>query len=469
MSYPEFNTYDKRQLLPHHVEFINAFLKPDTAPYQRLVSPVGTGRTYMVRYLVQEILRRRGPSRILILAPKSLSYQWADQLTFDGSIPVQIVDTYALRSMQADRISTKDYWPDSIVAVVSVDWAKQETASEALSTTEWDLVVVDEAQSLRGSRKQIIRRLVSEKRAKRLLLLTSLINVEIQELPIPDIVTVRWSAPLQDWEGHLVWQPKERVTEVVSYRRSPEEIDFLAALQKLTQDAQQVGLSSIYLFPAIRLASSSLYAIGQYLRRQRNRIAHKGDLFVGEFYEEVGDEYTESESKKPIGIENSALREKLLAEYRNLIQLYERIQVDAKLQICKQFLMVLLHTGQEKRLLLFTSFIETADYLESSLNNTGIRCYKVTGSSSNTQSVVREFQINGGVVITTDVQLGIDWGGVRYGINYDLSPNLVTMEQRWSHISRPSVEETSVMVAFRDQSGVLENEEALLQKIGFSY
>src|SRR5205807_6959724 len=126
--------------LPHQLEAVyDFFLK---APRIRflLADDAGAGKTIMAGLLLKELKARGLVSRILVVSPANLMFQWQREM----------LDRFherfePIRGMDLATAYGTNPWQDKTQVITSLDWAKREEVIESLSRSHWDLVFVDEA------------------------------------------------------------------------------------------------------------------------------------------------------------------------------------------------------------------------------------------------------------------------------------------------------------------------------------
>ena len=100
------------------------------------------------------LTRQRKP---LLVAPRMLLSQFVDRLKSQGTATI-LLDRYQFRLM-LDLPIEGDFWPRNSVIVTNFEFAMQEDIQKRLADTEWQLVIVDEAHSIRGNRAQFLQRI----------------------------------------------------------------------------------------------------------------------------------------------------------------------------------------------------------------------------------------------------------------------------------------------------------------------
>ncbi len=133
-----------------------------------LADEVGLGKTIEAGLVVRELLSRKVIENVLILVPSSLLEQWKGEMAEKFAIEV---DTHeSERPWRRPRL------------LLSLTRAKQERVARRLAKRRWDLVIVDEAHSLKNART-VAHNFVKGLRTDRLLLLTATpIENDLREL-----------------------------------------------------------------------------------------------------------------------------------------------------------------------------------------------------------------------------------------------------------------------------------------------
>lgn len=130
--------------LPHQIKAVYGELLPRTPLRYLLADDPGAGKTIMAGLYVKELMLRGDLARCLIVAPGSLVDQWQEELydkfglrfelltrsMIDAALEVNVFDRYPLLIARMDQLS------------------RSEDLQERLETSDWDLVVVDEAHRM---------------------------------------------------------------------------------------------------------------------------------------------------------------------------------------------------------------------------------------------------------------------------------------------------------------------------------
>ena len=131
--------------LPHQVEAVYRYLLPLPRIRFLLADDTGAGKTIMAGLLIKELLFRGVIRKVLIITPGGLTKQWAEEeLQEKFGLHARLVNR---PSFEAEPGQFARYEEGTFVT--SIDFlARNEGCLNAVSATQWDLVVVDEAHKL---------------------------------------------------------------------------------------------------------------------------------------------------------------------------------------------------------------------------------------------------------------------------------------------------------------------------------
>ncbi len=180
--------------LPHQIKALQRAVSQDRVRYL-LADEVGLGKTIEAGLIIRELKLRGLVQRVLVVAPKGLTAQWASEMQLHFGETFRVVlpeDLQTLRRMSSDcRLgdngdgtakaptlgggsrNVSNVWtmfPQIIVPMDSVKpvekrkgWSRNQLADynrqrfEDLVSAGWDLVIVDESHRLGGSTDQVAR------------------------------------------------------------------------------------------------------------------------------------------------------------------------------------------------------------------------------------------------------------------------------------------------------------------------
>ena len=144
-------------LLAVHSSLVDPLPHQITAVYESMLSrqPLrflladdpGAGKTIMAGLLIKELIARGDLQRCLIVCPGNLVEQWQDELYRRFHLPFEIMtnDKY-------EAARTGNWFAENPLSICRLDkLSRNEEVQEKLKTTDWDLVVCDEAHKMSAS------------------------------------------------------------------------------------------------------------------------------------------------------------------------------------------------------------------------------------------------------------------------------------------------------------------------------
>ena len=151
-------------------------------PRLLLADDVGLGKTIEAGLVLVELIARRRAHRILIVTPAGpLLHQWDAEMRERFGLRFRVLDAAELKRIRFQQELGANPFDHVALALVSIDFAKQERVLQDLERTQYDVVVIDEAHhcarlGAAGDRDDSLRRRLAEvlaDRADALLLLTA--------------------------------------------------------------------------------------------------------------------------------------------------------------------------------------------------------------------------------------------------------------------------------------------------------
>lgn len=133
--------------LPHQITAVYEEMLPRQPLRFLLADDPGAGKTIMTGLLIKELIARGDLQRCLIVCPGNLVEQWQDELYRRFHLPFEIMtnDTY-------EAARTGNWFGENPLAICRLDkLSRNEDVQEKLKTTDWDLVVCDEAHKMSAS------------------------------------------------------------------------------------------------------------------------------------------------------------------------------------------------------------------------------------------------------------------------------------------------------------------------------
>lgn len=491
--------------LPHQLEAVYGYLIKLPRVRFLLADDAGAGKTIMAGLLLRELELRGLVERVLIVTPANLTFQWQRELQDRFGAKFRI-----LRGADIHQQYGINQWLENPRIITSLDLAKREDILPGLKQVHWDLVIVDEAHRMSAideSKKSLRYKLGELLRdtSDHILLLTATphkgdpknFTLFLQLLDrdaYADVRSInqamaRGRAPfyLRRTKEAMVYFPErqpdgtwaaraiftKRIAHTAEFKIDGAEFELYTALTRFVKQqssraaslddprARAVGfLMSLY---QRRLASST-YAIRRSLEHRIERL--KALLKSGRIADQEApdvpdaDELEEMSEEEQVKLENkleavtiAATEQQLRDEIQQLEALVAQARAveqsgqEAKLAKLRELIEEQgFFAERDKRLLIFTEFKDTLDYLVRKLSSWGLRVGAIHGGmkiGSRDEPGTRLFmeqQFREGaiqvLVATEAAGEGINLQVCNILFNYDIPWNPNRLEQRMGRIHR---------------------------------
>lgn len=133
--------------LPHQITAVYEEMLPRQPLRFLLADDPGAGKTIMAGLFIKELLVRGDLKRCLIVCPGNLVEQWQDELYRKFHLPFDIMTNEGLNAAR-----TGNWFQETSLAICRLDkLSRNEDVQAKLKTTDWDLVVCDEAHKMSAS------------------------------------------------------------------------------------------------------------------------------------------------------------------------------------------------------------------------------------------------------------------------------------------------------------------------------
>ncbi|MFW5723618.1 MAG: DEAD/DEAH box helicase, partial [Halochromatium sp.] len=130
--------------LPHQIAAVYEAMLPKQPLRFVLADDPGAGKTIMAGLLIRELLMRADARRILIVAPGGLTEQWQDELLEKFSLRFELFSRE-----QQEQCASGNVFDEQDRLICRLDQlSRNEDVQAKLRTTDWDLIVIDEAHKL---------------------------------------------------------------------------------------------------------------------------------------------------------------------------------------------------------------------------------------------------------------------------------------------------------------------------------
>ncbi len=390
-----------------------------------LADEVGLGKTVEAGIVLKEYALRGLVRRALILTPPALRTQWQEEMREKFALDFEILR------------STKD-WESHPLLLASLDTAKREPHGTAARAIRWDMVIVDEAHRLKNSASRNWRFVAGLHKRYMLLLTATPIQNDMDELF--NLVSLLKPGQLHTYDEYLAryvatldHRVPSRVTELRGRLR-----DVMIRNRRgisFTLPPRRVHSMPVRLTPAERRLYDD---VTDFVRDAwgvpTGRLPLPARLTLMVLQREIGSStfataqtLAKLEHSPLFGFDEQARLGALRAEA-------EAIRENVKAERLRAFL-----RSTDEKVLIFTQYVRTLEYLRRDLEAEGYRIAAYHGALSPKakDEAVRAFRGDRQVFLSTEAGgEGRNLQFARTLVNYDLPWNPLRIEQRIGRVHR---------------------------------
>jgi len=454
-----------------------------------LAYETGLGKTILAGLFLKDLIIKNNNARVLVVCPRPAILQWQKEMQDKFDLNFSIYDN--LNDLKEKLL------------IASIDKLKRKKEKIDYRDTKWDLVIVDELHRAtskgdndKGNQRYELIKLLSS-RTTHFLGLTATPHDGKRDHFISRLKLIFPSLTEDNLEGYLKKYmirrrkkdddvtdingnplfPYDVIVKTIKINVTKEELEFYRGVENYVKN--MYGMAENYNSPRGlvatimgRLVSSSCYTGINAMERRKKRIAEKTikSLNLKELWNKLNDnELMGEEIDKIIDellsiipeAEGYNLQEEI-EELDRLINLGKAINVDSKLEKLKETIKNI----EDKKIVIFSSFIDTAEYLYRELSKIYPGgTYLATGKldKNQLQTEIKDFREKGKILIGTDVlneSLNLQVANVV--INYELPYNPIVYIQRVGRVFRYPMRDNILVQNF---SSVLNVEERALEII----
>ena len=486
--------------LPHQILVLEKVMQGVQTRFM-LADEVGMGKTIEAGLILKEKKLRGEVKRVLLIVPKSAMLQWQSEMKehfaenffiYDSELIASMAKTFA--SFEAEE--ELNFWRQHNQIIVSSDalkpietrqgWSQERVDAynkyrlEMVVNADFDMVIIDEAHKMGGSSTSVSRFKMAEvlcNAVPNLLLLTATPHRgksdhfrRVLQLMDADAFSGEGMPSIEeiqpyvmrsekrfavDYEGKKLFNerttirfdvtldPIRHAAQIALYKHITDYVRICFGRAKSTK-RNATGLVMVMLQ---KLASSSTDAVLSALRTRLSRQETGEDEDELESY---GLDSTMDYEDDEMNIENYSV-EHTSSELKSEIEMLQRLveeaeqcrntETDAKATALVEKIYSLRSSGMEEnnKVLVFTEFRQTQDFLIRVLTEQGLQCEKVNGSMTMEErhhALVR-FHDNADVLVATDAAgESLNMQFCHIIINYDLPWNPMALEQRIGRVDR---------------------------------
>lgn len=475
--------------LPHQLHVLNRAVSDNNVRYI-LADEVGLGKTIEAGLIIEELKARGLIKRILVVCPTGLVTQWNIEMEekFGEKFRIILPEDYDTIRKITDNDDVYGQFDQVISPMDSIKplekrigWTEErieqynEERIYSIINSGWDLVIIDEAHRVAGSTGEVARYKLGNLLAAAspyLLLLTAtphngktepflrLIRlVDEKAFPNMKAVVKEQVAPYVirtekreaiDNNGNLLF--KNRNTHIVelhwderhSQQRKLYEMVSSYVSKNYNKALRNRGKNMWVIFLLImmqRLVTSSTTAVRQSLQKRIKILEEQA--FRYESMTEA--EFVEIDLEENMEEAIAAISMDIKSEIEDLNQIVAVAQqaeyqyLDVKVEPLLSIVDDIFAEDKNRKLIIFTEFVATQQYLSKLLKDRGYSTSLLNGSLSIEERnlVLAEFREETNILISTDAGgEGLNLQFANYMINYDLPWNPMKIEQRIGRVDR---------------------------------
>lgn len=475
--------------LPHQLHALNRTLSNSNIRYI-LADEVGLGKTIEAGLIIKELKMRGLIKRILIVCPKGLVTQWNLEMQekFGEKFNIILPEDYDTIRKITDTDDVYGQFDQVISPMDSIkplerrigwDEARIEKYNEeriySIINSGWDLVVIDEAHRVAGSSGEVARyklgNLLSQASPYLLLLTATPHNgktepflrlirlVDEKAFPNYKAIVKEQVAPYVirtekrnaiDNNGDKLF--KNRNTKIVSLQwderhslqRKLYEIVTEYVSKNYNKAMRNRGKSMWFVFLLImlqRLVTSSTSAVRQSLEKRVAVLEEQEFRYRSMTKEEFAEMDLEENLEDAISAISLDIKEEI-AQLTAIIDVAKQAEFqysDVKAEPLLGLVDDLYTEDRHRKIIIFTEFVATQNYLRDLLTGRGYSISVLNGSMSidERNTVLAEFKSKTDILISTDAGgEGLNLQFSNCVINFDLPWNPMKIEQRIGRVDR---------------------------------
>lgn len=477
--------------LPHQIEAVYHYVLESPRIRFLIADDPGAGKTIMAGLILKELQYRRLVRRVLIVAPGHLKYQWQREMKERFGLSFAIVDRARMESAWGENV-----WEERDLCVTSIDFIKQDAVRATLNSARWDMVFVDEAHKMSAYAYQGRERVKIDKtkryqagellsrQTNHLLFLTAtphrgdeenfrlfldllrpgffaqteLLKESVENKDNPVFVR-RLKEDLRRFDGTPIFPP--RYVKTTAFQLTDAEMELYNRVTEYVRDyfdrAKENRSISFALMILQRRLTSSTHAVYESLKRRKARLEElltlperiqQDDDYLR--LRDLDDEDLADMSEEELlrleeRLENLTIAKNIedvkleIEQLEGLVAMAHQVrgqEIESKLVGLRD--KILAHLG-ERKLLIFTEFRDTLNYLVEKLQSWGYGVTTIHGQMNMDARIEaeREFRDRTQILVATEAAgEGINLQFCSWMVNYDIPWNPNRLEQRMGRIHR---------------------------------
>lgn len=467
----------RTQLLAHQIES-TYIVTNSVSPRFLLADEVGLGKTIEAGLILKEFSLKFGYDKIAIIVPASLQLQWQKEMEEKFNENFVVIDSRTLKKAKV--------LPDKII--LSVDFAKQERVEKILLKKRWDVIVFDEAHRLRRDTRTTTKAYNMAERLSKipkvLLLLSAtpfsgkleelyylirLLNPTLLGAPnhfVKDYVIDKKEDLHDKISSVLIRRRKvdiggftKRFAKTISFEFSPDEkllYDKTTEYIKTGYDKALREKNRMTYFIMIvyqKMLDSSSYTLLKTISKRliflekvldsrtllEAEFKKNNKKLIAELQSELSEEEVEDIDELLIDSINAAEQELEieLMQLREIQSIAKGIKENKKGEALKKIIDKILSENPKEKILIFTQFRRTQEYLKDLLGEYKISLFHGGLNKVEKDKMIYDFEHEKNILISTEAGgEGRNLQFCRYLFNYDLPWSPLKIEQRIGRLHR---------------------------------
>lgn len=475
----------RTRILPHQVESTYTIVNSLHKRFL-IADEVGLGKTIEAGLVIKELSYRYNFDRVCIVCPASLQYQWQHEMKSKFNEEFTIVDkkTYSKHKgnpWQLDKI------------ICSIDFIKNRNFAASLSQAKWDTVVIDEAHRLRRdaltqTKSYQVAEILAHNSKALLLLSATPFRGKLEELYyLLSLLDKNLLGPLHSFqEKYCVPDAdlaplKEKISQVVIRRTKRDVGGFTKRLAKTIRfelypeervlydttteyvadqfnKAMQTENRAIGFVMTVfqKLLDSSSYALLCALKKRYEYLTGLKEKKTQPalHWQEIDDDAIE-DIDDVVTVESAELEDEI-ATLQRLIEMAMSVTRNKKAEKLLQ-LVKKLKAEKHDKILVFTQFRTTQEYLAKVLQNYNVVLFHGSLSRDEKEKAIESFKNDAEILICTEA--GGEGRNLQFCnvlINYDLPWSPLKVEQRIGRIHRFGQSSNVIIYNFATKNTVAE-------------
>ncbi len=401
-----------------------------------LCDEVGLGKTIEAGLVLKEYLLRGLVHKVLILTPPALTEQWREELTSKFRLDFVTHDDPPFREQGPGA------WAAFDRVIASLATARRPEHRAAIEALHYDLVIVDEAHHLKN-RATVTWKLVNSLQKKYMLLLTATpVQNDLDELH--NLITILQPGQLKtqrQFKRQFVVrgdprQPKNRgelraLLADVMVRNTRSQVNITLPRRRARTVRLKLTPPEAALYEAV---SAFVRQVLQAASTQSGRGDTLNKFTLQTLQREIGSSALAARPTLEKLAANPAIDPERRAALTHLVGQAAAIDRQAKAEALLKLL-----AASDEKVLIFTHFRATLDYLEKLLRAAGHNLVVYYGGLTHAQKneAIARFEADARILLSTEAAgEGRNLQFCRRMINYDLPWNPMRIEQRVGRIHR---------------------------------